>query len=298
MRFLVIGTNGQLGWELARSLLPLGTVVGLTRADLDLLDPDAIASAVRAAAPDVVFNAAAYTQVDQAETNETTALRINGEAVGIMAAEAARLGALFIHYSTDYVFNGKKIAPYQESDPVDPVNAYGRTKLEGERRISTSQGDWLIFRTTWVYAARGSNFMRTIIRLATEREELRVVGDQRGAPTPARLLADASAHAVRLALDERRRGTFESGLYHLTASGETTWHGFASAIVQTLRDHVPAIAVTTRSVDAIGSDQYPTPARRPMNSLLANDRFTRRFGLRLPDWQDGLRPTLQEALAR
>ena len=298
MRFVVTGTNGQVGWELARSLSPLGEVIALTRADLDLAQLETIAPTLRALQPDVLVNAAAYTAVDLAENNEALASRVNGEAVGVLAGEAARCGALLVHYSTDYVFDGQKAAPYVETDPVAPLNAYGRSKLQGERAIQDSSAAWLIFRTTWVYGSRGQNFLRTILRLAGERETLRIVADQRGAPTGARLIADMTAHALRAALVETRRGDFASGLYHLSADGATTWHGFASAIVERLRGMGAGRAVITKTIEAIAADDYPTAALRPKNSLLDNTQLVERFELCRPDWRETLRTTLEEALAR
>jgi dTDP-4-dehydrorhamnose reductase len=297
LKLVVLGANGQLGWELARSLVPLGDVVALGRSQLDLAELETIAPTLRALRPDVIVNAAAYTAVDAAETDEAVASRINGEAVGILAEVSAATGALLVHYSTDYVFDGSKETPYVESDPVAPLNAYGRSKLLGEQAIRNSSADWLVVRTTWVYAARGSNFMRTMMRLAGERDVLRVVSDQRGAPTDARFLADATAHVLRSAVAERKKNsTFESGLYHLSAAGETTWHGFASLIVNNLRNGPSAPMVKTTRLDAIASTDYPTPARRPENSMLDNGRFVDRFGLHRPDWKDGLAATLQEAM--
>lgn len=297
MRTVVTGANGQLGWELVRSLSPLGEVVALTRSDLDLARLDTIAPTLRALRPDVIVNAAAYTAVDRAEEDEALASRINGEAVSILAGEAAQGGAIFVHYSTDYVFDGKKITPYTEDDPVAPLNAYGRSKLQGERAVQQSSASWLIFRTTWVYGARGQNFLRTILRLAGEREMLRIVADQHGAPTGARLIAEMTAHALRAARLEQRRGNFVSGLYHLSAAGETTWHGFASAIVEGLRDIDASDAVKTKTIAAIRSEEYPTPALRPKNSLLDNTRLIERFEFYRPDWRETLNTTLYEALA-
>ena len=298
MRLVVTGANGQLGWELVRSLSPLGEVIALARNDLDLARLETIAPTLRELRPDVLVNAAAYTAVDHAEEDEALASRINGEAVGILAGEAARCGAMMVHYSTDYVFDGRKTAPYTETDPVAPLNAYGRSKLQGERAVQDSSAAWLIFRTTWVYGARGQNFLRTVLRLAGEREALRIVADQRGAPTGARLIAEMTAHAIRAAQIERRRGSFVSGLYHLSAAGDTTWHGFASAIVEGLRDIGASGAVKTKTIEAIRSEDYPARAPRPKNSLLDNTRLIERFDLYRPDWRHTLTTTLQEALTR
>ena len=268
MRLLVTGARGQVGWELTRSLMPLGEVVALDRARLDLADLANLASTVRSVHPDVIVNAAAYTAVDRAETEEDLATRINGDAVGILAEAAAECGALLVHYSTDYVFDGSKSAPYDESDATAPLNAYGRSKLRGEEAIRHSSCDWLIFRTTWVYGARGNNFLQTILRLARDRDMLRIIADQHGAPTPARFLADVTVHVVQRALRERQTNDFVPGLYHLSAAGETTWHGFASAIVEAARQSTNPPPIATRRIEAIGTDEYPTAATRPRNSML------------------------------
>ena len=248
-------------------------------------------------APDVIVNAAAYTAVDQAEQEEAIALRINGEATRVLAQAARSRGALFIHYSTDYVFAGTGEHAWQPSDPVDPQNAYGRTKLAGEQAIATSGGDWLVFRTSWVYAARGRNFVRTMLKLGVERERLRVVADQIGAPTSARLIADATAQALAVALVERREGRFQSAVHHLCAAGHTSWHGFAEALFERWRVLSPESPLALRSLEAIASSEYPTPAQRPLNSRLDCTAFERRFGLQLPPWQRGLEMVLQELAA-
>jgi dTDP-4-dehydrorhamnose reductase len=241
----------------------------------------------------VIVNAAAYTAVDLAEREESLALAVNGEAPGVMARWAAARGALLVHYSTDYVFDGSGDRPWRPDDPAAPLSAYGRTKLAGERAIAAAGGRYLILRTSWVYASRGRNFLGTVRRLAAEREELRIVADQFGAPTPARLVADATAHALHGAIAESRAGTFQSALLHLTAAGATSWHGFASAIVEQLRRR-QASALRCRQVTAITSAEYPTPARRPGNSRLDCGAFEARFGLALPSWQAGLRLCVDE----
>ncbi len=230
-RILVTGVNGQVGFELLRACQPLGEVIGLDRRALDLTDPQAIRRVLREAKPDVILNPAAYTAVDQAEQDERTATAINGDAVAVMAEEAARLKALFVHYSTDYVFDGTKDGAYTETDTPNPQSAYGRSKLAGEQALQASQADWLCLRTSWVFASRGKNFLRTILRLAAEREELRIVADQVGAPTSARLLEAATAPVLPRARDERHNTNFASQILHLTAAGKTTWHGFANRIV-------------------------------------------------------------------
>ncbi|QCP50775.1 dTDP-4-dehydrorhamnose reductase [Trinickia violacea] len=297
MKILVTGRNGQVGWELRRALSPLGEVVALDRSEADLTKPETLGPLVAAVRPDAIVNAAAYTAVDQAESEEAQALRVNAEAVGVLAEAARKHGALMIHYSTDYVFDGASRKPYVETDPVAPLNAYGRTKLAGEQAIEAAGGDWLTLRTTWVYATRGRNFLKTMLRLAGERETLRVVADQIGVPTPARMIADLTAHVVAQAQRERAAGAFESGLFHMTAAGETTWHGFASAIIAAARAS-EQFAVKTTQVEPIPSDAYPTPARRPQYSMLDNGKFDRRFKLNRADWQEGLALALDDLWAQ
>jgi len=288
VNILLTGRNGQVGWELARALLPLGRVHAFGHAELDLADAAAVRRKLDELRPDVIVNAAAYTAVDKAESEPEQANAVNAAAPALLAQEAASRGALLIHYSTDYVYDGAKAAPYVESDPTAPLGAYGRSKLAGEEGIRASGCDHLIFRTSWVYAARGANFLRTILRLAAEREELRIVADQVGAPTWARLIAEATAHALRQALQERSGGKFASGIFHLTAAGETSWHGFAAAIV------AGRSGLRVRQVTPIRTADYPTPAQRPANSRLATGAFRARFGLVLPDWRDCLKLCLEE----
>ena len=288
MNILLAGRNGQVGWELQRTLQPVGKVAAFSHAGLDLADAAAIRSKLDEVRPDVIVNAAAYTAVDKAESEPEQANAVNAAAPALLAQEAARRGALLIHYSTDYVYDGAKAAPYVESDKTNPLGAYGRSKLAGEEGIRASGCDHLIFRTSWVYAARGANFLRTILRLAAEREELRIVMDQVGAPTWARLIAEATALALRQALAERRHGRFESGLFHLACAGETSWHGFASAIVANRR------GLRVKTVTPITTAEYPLPAPRPANSRLNTGAFRARFGLALPDWRDGLSLCLEE----
>jgi dTDP-4-dehydrorhamnose reductase len=288
VRILVTGARGQLGWELARACQPLGAVVALDRAGCDLADPQAVRRTVRELRPDVVFNAAAYTAVDRAEDDEATALRVNGEAPGALAQETAALGALLVHYSTDYVWDGSGERPWVETDPTSPVNAYGRSKLAGEQAIAAAGGRWLVFRTSWVYAERGGNFPRTMLRLAAERDTLAVVADQVGAPTGARLIADASVHAAVRALDQARAadGRFESGLYNLVAGGTTSWHGVATAVIGGARRR--GLPVRAERIDPIPAARYPTRARRPANSRMSTAAFSARFGLALPAWEQGV----------
>lgn len=291
-RLLVTGRNGQVGWELQRSLQCLGEVIAVDRAQIDLAQPETLEAKLDAMAPDVIVNAAAYTAVDKAESEEALATRINGEAPGVMAAWAARRGALMLHYSTDYVFDGSGSVPWQPDDQPAPLSAYGRSKLAGERAVAAAGGDHLILRTSWVFASRGRNFLLTMLRLAAEREELNIVDDQWGAPTSARLIADATAQVVAGALTERRSGSFVSGLAHLAAAGPTTWHAFAAAIIELAR--LANRPVRVHSLNAIASSAYPTPAKRPGNSRLDCSALERRFGLALPGWQQALQLCFEE----
>ena len=288
MNILLTGKNGQVGWELARTLLPLGHVTACGHGELELADAAAVRRKLDEVRPDVIVNAAAYTAVDKAESEPELAEAVNAAAPALLAQEAARRGALLIHYSTDYVYDGAKAAPYVETDPTGPLGAYGRSKLAGEEGIRAAGCDHLIFRTSWVYSARGANFLRTILRVAAEREELRVVADQIGAPTWARLIAEATAHALRQAMQERSGGKFASGVFHLAAAGETSWHGFASAIV------AGRGGLRVKAVTPITTAEYPLPAPRPANSRLDTGAFRARFGLALPDWRDCLQLCLEE----
>ena len=286
-RILLTGIDGQVGHELRRALQPLGEVIALDRTALDLAQPDHIRDIVRTVGPDVIVNPAAYTAVDQAESEAELALAINGAAPGILAEEAKRLNALLVHYSTDYVFDGAKPSPYGEDDPVGPINSYGRSKLAGEREIEAAGCRHLVFRTCWVYGLRGRNFLRTMLRLAAEHDELRVVADQFGAPTWARLIAEATALALA-------RHAGQQGIYHLAAAGATSWHGFAAAIVG--HAHRTGLLAKAPPVRRLSSAEYPTPARRPANSRLDCARLEQDFGLRLPDWETQLRLCLDDAL--
>lgn len=297
MKILVTGRTGQVGWELRRTLAPLGEVIALDRDDADLTKPETLASLVASIRPQVVVNAAAYTAVDNAESDEARAMVVNSDAAGALAEAARKQNALFIHYSTDYVFDGFSQRPYLETDPVAPLNAYGRTKLAGERAIAAVGGDWLTLRTSWVYGIRGRNFLRTILRLASERETLHVVADQTGTPTTARVIADLTAHVIAHAQRERQAGQFGSGLFHMTAAGATTWYGFASSIVDAARAW-GTMEVKSTVVEPIGSHAYPTPARRPQYSLLDNSAFDKRFGLHRIDWRDALAIAMDDLGAR
>lgn len=301
MKILLVGADGQVGFELQRSLAPLGTLVPTTRGGrlpggascraLDLSDFDSVRALVMDERPDWILNAAADTRVDEAERETERAFRINGHAVGALGAAAAAVGARVLHYSTDYVFAGRGDRPWRENDPTDPINAYGRSKLEGEAQLRAALPAHLVLRVAWVHAARGRNFLRTMLRLAGEREELRVVDDQIGAPTPARWIAEASAHAIaRLGLaggGDRRFGT-----WHLAPAGSTSWHGFASAIVA--RAAAAGLLARVPRVVAVGSHEFPTPARRPAWSVLDTTALREAFGLALPDWSHGLDAVLGE----
>jgi dTDP-4-dehydrorhamnose reductase len=285
-KILLVGRSGQLGWELERALAPLGELIAAGRDIIDMADPESVARAVGDAAPEVIVNATAYSAVDRAETESALAHRVNGEAVGAMGRVAERLGALVIHYSTDYVFDGEKAGAYVETDGTGPLGEYGRSKLAGERALAASGAAHFVFRTSWVYAASGSNFMLTMLRLARQRPVLRVVADQKGAPTWARDLASATAAVLaRRAAGERAA----SGVYHMSGSGETTWHGFAQRIL--------ALAGLATPVEAIPTSQYPTPAQRPKNSLLDNGKLRETFALQLPPWEVSLERCLGDMSA-
>ena len=294
MKILLIGGEGQVGWELRRTLAPLGAVHAPLRSDLNLESADSIIRVVRETHPQLIVNAAAYTAVDRAETDVDTATRVNGDAVGVLAEEAKRGGAVLVHYSTDYVFGGNKAGPYIESDEPDPINVYGRTKLLGERRIREVNPPHLIFRTCWVYGSRGRNFLLTIRKLASERPVLKVVNDQTGCPTWCRLIAEATSQVITKSASARglELGWFQEngGLYHLASQGSTTWYEFACAILG--GDEGQA------SVKAIPSVEYPTPARRPRNSALDSSKIQRQLGIALPDWRVGLALCTEDAKAK
>lgn len=284
MKILLTGINGQVGYELARSLQSLGEVVALDRTRMDLADLGQVRDVIRAVKPGLIVNPAAYTAVDKAEQEPELAMRINGEAPGVMAEEAGRIGAAMIQYSTDYVFDGSKQGAYTEDDPTNPVSVYGRSKLAGEQAVQAAGIAHLILRTSWVYGTRGKNFMLTIRRLAQERDELRIVADQHGAPTWCRTIADTTANIVgqlACAASVRQAWQDATGIYHLTAQGQTTWHGFAQAIVAASPD------LRQPQIHPITTGEYPLPAARPQNSVLSCERLTTRF-CRLPDWQTAL----------
>jgi dTDP-4-dehydrorhamnose reductase len=288
-----------VGWELQRSLAPLGEIVALDREDSfplsgDLTDPERLSAVVAEVRPDVIVNAAAYTAVDQAEREPDLARVINATAPSALARAAKSRGAWLVHYSTDYVFDGSGTAPWTEDSPTGPPNVYGRTKLEGEEQIRTSGCRHLIVRTSWVYAARGHNFARTMLRLAAERDELKVIDDQHGAPTGADLLADVTAHALRAVSARPELG----GTYHCVAGGETTWHGYARHVIEAARGAGQPIRVAPDGVHAVSSAAFPTQATRPHNSRLATGKLRQAFGLTLPDWRPGVDRMLAEILGR
>jgi dTDP-4-dehydrorhamnose reductase len=301
MRILLTGKDGQLGFELARSLAPLGEVVAVGRADCDLADAGAVRALVRGAAPDVIVNAAAYTAVDRAESEQEAAFAINARAPGVLGEEAARLGALVIHYSTDYVFDGTGQAPWTEDDSPAPQNLYGSSKLAGERALAEACARHLILRTSWVLGAHGGNFAKTMLRLAAGRDRLEVVDDQFGAPTSAALLADLTAHLVRGYEGEgsgRGSDAFPCGTYHVAASGETSWYDYARFVLAAAQAAGKPLRAGPGDVLPVKTAAYPTAARRPANSRLDTSRFRRTFGLRLPPWQDGVRHVLRQILQR
>ena len=297
MKILLLGKNGQVGWELQRSLAPLGELVALDRQGApglvgDVSDLEGLAATVRALRPQLIVNAAAHTAVDKAESEPDLARRLNAEAPAVLAREAAACGALLVHYSTDYVFDGSGERPWREDDATGPLGVYGRTKLEGEQAIAASGCRHLILRTSWVYAARGGNFAKTMLRLARERERLTVIDDQWGAPTGAELIADVTAQAVA----QLRQVPGKGGLYHLAAAGATTWFEYAKYVLAEAQRAQPAIEMKVTEVAPIATRDYPTPARRPHNSRLDCTRLQAAFDLRLPPWQDGVRRMLAETL--
>ena len=291
LKILVPGRTGQVGWELQSALAPLGTVIALDRDQMDLANPDSIRRAIREHKPQIIVNAAAYTAVDKAESEPEPAMLINGVAPGILAEEARRLGAVLVHYSTDYVFDGTKKQPYIEDDPPHPLSEYGRSKLAGEQVIASSGAVHLIFRTSWVYAARGQNFVRTMLRLGRERSELRIVDDQVGAPTWARFIAEATAQVLRQLGDGHKAIGNRAGIYNLTATGATSWYGFASAIFAEAKAQ---LGVTPPKLIPITTAEYPLPARRPANSRLDNSKLTAAFGLTPPSWNTMLTACIRE----
>jgi dTDP-4-dehydrorhamnose reductase len=290
MKILLIGKNGQVGWELRRTLAPLAEVVAVDYPEVNFTDVSGLRQLVTETNPQVIVNAAAYTAVDKAETEKDLCRQINASGPGVLAEEAKKLNALLVHYSTDYIFDGTKQTPYVETDAPNPLGEYGKAKLAGDEAVRASGGDHLIFRLCWVYGARGQNFMLTMQRLAREREKLRVVRDQFGCPTWSRMIAEATAGAVQQAVRSADRAAY-SGTYHLAASGFTNWHGFASRIIEWM----PTETRKCREVEGITTAEYPTPAQRPAYSVLNCDKLKQTFGLQLPDWETSLRHVLDLA---
>lgn len=289
-RILLTGKTGQVGYELERSLQGLGEIIALDRSQMDLANLDQVRDVIRSIKPNLIINPAAYTAVDKAESEPELAMRINGEAPGVMAEEAKKLGAAMIHYSTDYVFDGSKSSPYIETDPTCPINVYGATKLAGEQAIQAAGIPHLILRTSWVYGMSGNNFLRTILRLAKERDELRIVADQYGAPTWCRTIADTTAHIVAQVKDAQHGQEWwqeRTGIYHLTAQGQTTWYGFTQAILENA-------AISRKPVlTPIATQDYPLPAKRPTHSAMSCEKLINAF-CQLPDWENALASCLQE----
>jgi dTDP-4-dehydrorhamnose reductase len=298
LKILLLGKNGQVGWELQRSLAPLGQVLALDRHSTDfcgdLSHPERLAQTVHDWRPDVIVNAAAHTAVDKAESEPELARCLNATAPAALAQAAAAIGAWLVHYSTDYVFNGQGDQAWRESDATGPLSVYGQTKLEGEQAIVASGCNHLIFRTSWVYAARGGNFAKTMLRLAGERERLTVIDDQHGAPTGADLIADVTAHALVHAMIDPAAGL--SGIYHLVAAGETSWHGYASHVIAQARQIQPVLALKVTDIAPVPTSAFPTPAKRPLNSRLSTHKLQQAFGMVLPPWQQGVNRMLAEIL--
>jgi len=291
-KILVFGRVGQVGWELRHKLACIGRVISVDYPEIDFSKPDSIRAAVRANEPNVIINAAAYTAVDKAESSPEPAWAINATGPGIIAEEAKRLGALLVHYSTDYVYDGSKSDPWVETDATGPLNVYGQTKLAGDQAVAAVGGDYVILRTSWVYGARGANFLLTMLRLAKERQELRIVDDQTGSPTTSECIAQATAQIVAQVLAPRGGLNGRSGVYHLTSTGATTWFGFAKAFL--------ARQPTMPALTPIPTSEYPVPAKRPVNSVLSCERIAETFGVRMPSWEDALDlvlETLSEASA-
>lgn len=284
MKILLIGKNGQIGYELERSLQGLGEIIAVNRAQMDLTNLDQVCDVISTVKPELLVNAAAYTAVDQAESEPNLAMRINAHAPAVMAKEIKKIGAVMIHFSTDYVFDGGKSTPYDENDIAHPINIYGVSKLAGEREIEAAGIPFLVLRTSWIYGLRGNNFLQTILRLARERNELSIVDDQYGAPTWCRTVAEMTSHIIAQSMTSKSSGWWEkrSGVYHLAARGQTTWWGFAQAILD--RSPFPHNC----SLMPVSSKDYPSRAARPRNSVMSCERFTRTF-CDLPAWEDGLR---------
>lgn len=292
MKILLFAKNGQVGWELQRALAPLGELIALDRAQCDLSNSELLQQTLSEHAPQVIVNASAYTAVDKAEEEPELAYAINAEAPAVMASQAKQLGALLVHYSTDYVFSGEGTRAWQEDDATNPQNTYGKTKREGEMAIEQSGCNYLVFRTSWVYAARSQNFIAAMHRLMAERDALGVVSDQIGVPTSAELIADVSAHAIA----QTHRDAKKSGIYHLAPSGETSWYDYAKLIADELINAGVALKITPSTIKAIKTSEYPTPAKRPLNSRLNVQKLESTFNLVMPNWQQGVKRAIAEKL--
>jgi len=295
-RFLVTGSNGQVGFELRRSLAPLGEVMALDRAACDLRQPDTLRQLVREYRPDVIVNPAAYTAVDKAETDVKSAFAVNGTAVGVLAEEARALDSLLVHYSTDYVFDGNKATPYVETDAVNPQSVYGKSKLAGESAIAASGAVALVLRTCWVAGAHGDNFVKAMLKLGRERKGLHVIADQFGAPTTAALVADVTAQIIARSWLAGDRSTFPGGIYHLAADGAATWHGYAMELLRYAVARGVKLKVDPDAIVAIPAIEYPSQAPRPANSRLDTSKLRETFGVHLPDWRDGIHLLLDQIL--
>ncbi len=294
MKILLLGKDGQVGWELQRSLAPLGELIAIGRQQANFEQPENLRTVVRQIRPDVIVNSAAYTAVDKAESEPEKARRVNAESVGVLAEEAHRFNAWLVHYSTDYVFNGEKAEPYKEEDGTAPLSVYGKTKLEGEQRIRNHNPKHLIFRISWVYAARGGNFAKTILRLAQERDELNIIADQYGAPTSAELIADVTALALYRIHQKSEFGQGCAGTYHLAASGYTTWYDYAKYVLELAWTGGAALKLHPDAIKPITTDEYPLPAARPKNSRLETTKLTNMFNVHLPDWRFHMRRLMSE----
>lgn len=294
---LVTGSNGQVGFELRRSLAPLGNVIALDRAAGDFSRPDTLRQLIRQYRPDVIVNPAAYTAVDKAETDADAAFAVNGAAAGVLAEEAKALGSLLVHYSTDYVFDGRKAGPYVELDAVDPQSIYGKSKLAGEQAIAASGATALVLRTCWVAGAHGGNFAKTMLKLGRERDSLRVIADQFGAPTTAALIADVTAQIIARHWLAGDRAAFPAGIYHLAAGGETTWHAYATEVLRYAASKGVALKADPESIVPIPASEYPLPAPRPANSRLDTSKLRETFDIHLPDWQQGIHFLLDQILS-